>query len=181
MPRSLVVAGALSAAFLSGPALAELNGEKQILLSGHGDQHVALGSVTFNGDGSYAVAFDDHLFSEHFLSMRPFKCMTGPQDMWCHLPYPYEKKGRINGQDLADLEYDLLFIHRKAADYGIDAWNGLYYQLSVDGDALVGELREVDLNILAAPPEDGDLRPIGPADLNDADPVRHWLSRIEIR
>ncbi len=164
---------------VSGTARAELSGDKAILLSGAAGE-VRLGSVHFAADGSYSLSLDDSLFSDHFLSMRPFKCMQGPQDMWCHLPYPYEKAERLDGDDLHALEYDLLFIHRKSSDYGIDAWNGLYYALRRDGDGLIGELHEVDLNVLAAPPET-DAPPITRVDLTAADPDRHWLPQLEIR
>jgi hypothetical protein len=181
MRISSLVAGTLSAILLGGTAQALPLGKKSIVLQGGDGAEVQLGSVTFADDGSYSVQLDDSLFGDHFLSMRPFKCMSGPQDMWCHLPYPYAKRNRLSDDDLVDLEYDLLFIHRKSADYGIDAWNGLYYELRAEGDGFVGELREVDLNVLAAPPEEGDFRPIGPVDLNEASPGRHWLPKLEIR
>jgi len=178
--RALLAAGLLAGLdAIPAAAHAELSGDKTILLSGAAGE-VRLGSVSFAADGSYSLNLDDSLFGNHFLSMRPFKCMTGPQDMWCHLPYPYGKPDRLAGDDLRPLEYDLLFIHRKASDYGIDAWNGLYFALRRDGDGLIGALHEVDLNVLAAPPESDEL-PISHVDLSAADPDRHWLPHLEIR
>jgi len=80
---------------------------------------------------------------------------------------------------LTDLEYDLLFLHKTHQEYGIDAWNGLYFKLAVSGDGLTGELRETDLNVLQAPPEDGDLRPIDPNELYEPSD-KHWPRRVLI-
>ena len=131
--------------------------------------------VKLKGDTySYSINMDDSKFSNHFLSMRPFKCFQGPKQMLCYLPYPYDKTTKFSGVDLQDLEYDLLFIHRKSTDYGIDPWNGLYYKLSLDKDVnLSGVLKEVDLDILASPPDEGVTRPITGTELNEADPSSH--------
>lgn len=123
-----------------------------------------------DGSYNYSLDIDDDKFSNHFLSMRPFKCFQGPKQMLCYLPYPYKKTYKISDTDLQDLEYDLLFIHRKASDYGINPWNGLYYKLSLNQDAkLTGVLNEVDLDILAAPPDEGVTRPITDSDLTLAE------------
>ncbi len=124
---------------------------------------------------------NDAVFSDEFLSMRPFKCIHQNEQMLCHLVYPYEKLGYITQQDLTDLEYDLLFLHKSASEYGINAWNGLYYRLQLDTSGLTGSLREVDLNILAAPPEQGDLRPITADMLYEADPAQHLFPYIRIQ
>ncbi|MEM8959643.1 MAG: hypothetical protein AAGC86_17735 [Pseudomonadota bacterium] len=59
-------------------------------------------------------------------------------------------------------------------------WNGVYYRLAPEGDGLVGAMHEMDMNILAATPSGGDLRPIGAANLEPADPESHWLQRLNI-
>ena len=81
-----------------------------------------------NKTHSFEIKWDDSKFSEHFLSMRPFKCIDGPQTV-CHLGYPYKTKNRISKSDLQDLEYALLFIHKNQKEYGINFWNGVYYRL----------------------------------------------------
>lgn len=137
---------------------------------------IATLEITNLKDGSftYSIEMDDSKFSNHFLSMRPFKCFQGPKQMLCHLPYPYDKTSKFSVNDLQDVEYDLLFIHRKESDYAIDPWNGLYYKLSLDKEAkLTGVLQEVDLDILAAPPDEGVTRPIAGSDLTAADPSSH--------
>lgn len=118
-------------------------------------------------------------FSEHFLSMRPFRCLVQAPNMVCFLEYPYELRGVVSADDLTDLEYQLLFLKKTPTEYGINPWNGLYYKLRVDGKRLIGELHETDLNVLAAPPEEGDLRPIKAEEVYEADD-NNWLPRLVI-
>jgi hypothetical protein len=128
---------------------------------------------------SYEIHWDENRFENHFLSMRPFKCVPHPVQLICHLPYPYEIHRVITEKDLTDLEYDLLFLHKLPNEYGISGWNGLYYRLSITDSGLAGELRETDLNVLQAPPEDGSRRPIDPAELYEASD-KHWPRRLLI-
>ena len=74
----------------------------------------------------------------------------------------------------------MLFLHKTPQEYGINAWNGLYFKLAENDEGLVGELRETDLNVLQAPPEDGDLRPINPHELYEPSD-KHWPRRVLIR
>lgn len=128
---------------------------------------------------SYSVVMNDDAFSDHFLSMRPFKCIDGADKTWCHVPYPYEI-ARKTDQDLVDLEYDFLFVWKGKTDYGIDMWNGVYYVLEPMGRSIVGRMHEVNMDILAVPPEGGELRPIKSKDLEVAEPDSHWLPRLII-
>jgi hypothetical protein len=132
------------------------------------DGTLAIGSLevdAFDAAGGFRVTLNDELFGDFFLSMRPFRCMTHRDRMLCHLPYPYENRRRIARDDLTDLEYDLLFIARSPTEYGIDPWNGRYFRLRWDGDDIVGEMYETDLDILASPPEAGDYRPLANAEM----------------
>jgi hypothetical protein len=85
-------------------ALAELpTGEKKITLSSATEKR-EIGTVTFSNAGpnrKISVNLHEGLFKDHFLSMRPFKCMEGATRYYCHLPYPYEWKGEISPVDLA--------------------------------------------------------------------------------
>lgn len=130
-------------------------------------------------DDTYSVAMTDTAFGDHFLSMRPFKCVNGPEMLWCHVPYPYEIKRDI-ASDVVDLEYDFLFLWKKAGSYGIDLWNGVYYVLDVQGDGLLGTLHEMDMNTLSVPPEAGNFRPVLAKHLEPGDLDSHWLPRLEI-
>ena len=176
--RALVLAAAMS-----GAAVALQPGVYSVGLEDVQGDTRTLGTLTLEPNGesgfSYRIDWDDSQFVNHFLSMRPFKCVPHSVQLICHLVYPYEIRRVISDDDLVDLEYDLLFLHKTPQEYGINAWNGLYYQLSTTDGGIVGELRETDLNVLQAPPEDGDLRPIDPDGLHEASD-KHWPRRVMI-
>lgn len=159
-------------------------GAKSVVLIDREGKEQVIGKVLFEGEGEkrrVKVTVDGPMFSDHFLSMRPFRCIEDSRQWACHLAYPYKLKGEISAQDLMDLEYQLLFIGKKPAEFGINAWNGLYYQLSVKSDGrLVGELQEADFNILSAPPDKDYARPITRAMLSPAGSQPRY-TRVEIR
>lgn len=130
---------------------------------------------------SFKINFDAPKFSEHFLSMRPFKCIDGPQT-FCHLIYPYKTKNLITPTDTMDLEYALLFIHKAEKEYGINFWNGVYYRITQNDDgSFSGSVWETDMNELASPPENEYDRPIGNDDLVEAAEGKHRFPRLEIK
>ena len=49
---------------------------------------IKLAQIQSHDDGRYSLTLDEESFSDHFLSMRPFKCLEGPNKHWCHVPYP---------------------------------------------------------------------------------------------
>lgn len=162
-----------------------LQGTRSIqLISAEGDA-VKIADIHFSEHAKgvqYKIELNEEHFQDEFLSMRPFKCLHLPEQMLCHLSYPYAKQGYITKDDLLDLEYDLLFLHKTPQEYGINAWNGIYYRLSLSEDqSMIGTLMEVDLNILAAPPEDGVLRPITSDMLYEAEPSAHPFIKLIIR
>ncbi len=137
--------------------------------------------IDFTADGmAYSVFMNETGFGDYFLSMRPFRCMTDQANMLCHLPYPYTLERRIRRNDLTALEHEFLFIRRKPTDYGIDPWNGLYYRIEKKGDEYHGLAHEVDLNILAAPPDDDSL-PLLEAEMEAGKVDKLWLPRLVIR
>lgn len=159
-------------------------GSKTITLIGNGSDSLEIGSIQFNKENertSYDIKFNGKMFSDEFLSMRPFKCIHKSGQMICHLLYPYKKQGYISEHDLVDLEYDLLFLHKALDEYGINPWNGMYYDLKLVKGGLEGILKEVDLNVLAAPPEEGNLRPITRDMLHDAETEHHLFPRLTIK
>ena len=161
-----------------------LDGKKTISLKAKDDAPIQIGFISFKEENkkvTYKIEFNEELFSDEFLSMRPFKCIHKTGQMLCHLVYPYKKQGYINENDLVDLEYDLLFLHKDSTEYGINPWNGLYYDLEITQDRIVGTLKEVDLNVLAAPPEDGALRPVTRDMLYDAEPEHHLFPKLIIK
>lgn len=140
---------------------------------------IQIASLQIAQDGAYSVSMDETSFTDHFLSMRPFRCLEGPQKNWCHVPYPYEINRNIS-VDLIDLEYDFLFVWKGAGEYGINMWNGVYYKIDqVDGQ-LIGALYEMDMDTLSAPPAAGDLRPVLPNHLHESEPDSHWLPKLVV-
>jgi hypothetical protein len=168
---------------LSTPALAELPvGGRPISLRSS-TETIEIGTVDFQGSGEsrkITVMLKDGLFKDHFLSMRPFKCLEGPK-FYCHLPYPYDWRGEVSETDLTDLEYALLFVQKEPTAYGINLWHGIYYRMALGADGRIsGTLHEVDMDALASPPAAGDLRPLTLDMLNAADPASQWLPEILI-
>ena len=95
-------------------------GQKEIILRAVDGTEITIGHVTFHagpatGTATYDLDLAGEVFADHFLSMRPFRCLEGPRQHWCHLPYPYDIDRRVSGDDLTDLEYDLLFVHKGAS------------------------------------------------------------------
>ncbi len=160
-----------------------LTGDRTVrLVEAGGTSHV-VARISFEpapGGVRYSIDWNNNVFTDQFLSMRPFKCLNGPRKFWCRVPYPYQIRRIVSADDLTDLEYDLMFLWKGATEYGINMWNGVYYRLEADGERLVGRLNEIDMNTLSAPPDDGVLRPIRDTDLEPGDPESHWLPRIVI-
>lgn len=168
LSAAVSLANAVNAQEARGVYLEEANGLR-----------IKIAQLTENDDGAYRVDMETAPFNDHFLSMRPFKCLQGPSTHWCHVPYPYENIRNISF-DTTDLEYDFLFVWKDAGEYGINMWNGVYYKIVRDGDRLVGTLHEMDMGLLAVPPEHGELRPIKNIHLQEVDTDSHWLPRLMI-
>jgi len=161
---------------LTGMAQAD---ERRVFLESADGERIEIASLSIAGDGTYTTDLAP-VFTEHFLSMRPFKCLEGPQKHWCHVPYPYEIRRDLS-DDLTDLEYDFLFLWKGATEYGINMWNGVYYQIEAQADgSMVGVLYDMDMDDLSVPPPAGELRPIREADLFEGDADSHWLPRLVI-
>lgn len=163
------------------------SGTKSVSLIAHDGTRLKIATVSFKpSDERGYIGFDvkllDAEFQDEFLSMRPFRCMPDKKEMWCHLAYPYETKKKISKADLQDLEYALLFLFKPPKGYGIDAWNGLYFKLKLEGDGnITGTLHETDMNVLAIPPDAGELRPISHGALSEVEPDAHRFYKIEIK
>jgi len=144
-----------------------------------------IGTVNFknqpDGSASFTVDMDGADFSDHFLSMRPFKCITGEKDWYCYLAYPYQLHNTVSADNLLDLEYNLLFITKSKEEFGIDAWNGVYYQLSIDANGTIsGALSQGDLNVLQSPPEPYS-HPIDPDEFFTDDAAKQRFPTLIIR
>jgi hypothetical protein len=174
---------AIAWTLLTTLALADLpSGERKIVLSSASEK-IEIGTAVFDGSGeirTISVKFKEELFKDHFLSMRPFKCLEGVK-YYCHLPYPYEWKGVISAGDLTDLEYGLLFVQKEPTAYGINLWNGVYYRLTLeDAGRISGTLHEVDMDTLASPPAPGNFRPLTEDLLTKVPSDGQWLPHLTI-
>ena len=177
-----IFAAALALIAAAQPASA-LEGAKTVYLADAAGERVAVADVTFTPDDDgarYEIAMRAGPFTDHFLSMRPFKCLEGTAKHWCHVPFPYEIRREVSADDLTDLEYDLLFIWKGATEYGINMWNGVYYQLEMTDGRITGSISEMDMDKLAVPPGEGVLRPIREVDVEEGDPDSHWLPFVVI-
>jgi len=144
---------------------------------------MAIGTVDFDPDGdtlAYRFDLDETALSEHFLSMRPFKCLDLDGQTVCHLPYPYELTGQVQPPDWRDLEYRLLFLFKGAGEYGIDFRNGYYFRFAEEGERLIGTRFETDMDQLASPPPDDVRYPLDEAELYESEGSSHRLERIVI-
>ncbi len=104
----------LTVALLGQPAGAgPLDGRKTLKLVEQSGRSHPVATIEFSGTGtarSYKISWHDRKFGDHFLSMRPFKCLEGTAKYWCRVPYPYKIRRQVSTDDLVDLEYDTLFI-----------------------------------------------------------------------
>ncbi len=162
----------------------ELSGTHRVSAVTRDDQVLPLGSVDFTpqADGSTTVKLhmETERFTDHFLSMKEFKCLEGPEVM-CHVPYPYRNPGRITPTSFAWLEHQLLFLFKQPRDFGAKLWNGLYFRFERDAEGLVGLPQAIDLNLISAPPDDLTTPPYGVGQSDDVAPGARWISRLIIR
>jgi hypothetical protein len=166
----------------SGAALAApLEGDRTVWLSAPDGERTRIASVHFEplegGSARFELRLDGAGFSDYFLAMRPVRCLTGPREQLCH--FPYGTRTEVSLTDLSALEYQLLFMHKKAATVSLDPRDGIYWILHVDGDRLVGVLQDADLDPIVAPQGDAD-HPLTKEHLQPADEASHWLPRLTI-
>lgn len=191
--RARVAGLALAAAFaLARPAAGQaqtptpaLDGTRTITLHARDGSSVPIGKVHFTpaADGriGFRIERDAKAFSDHFLSMREFKCVEGRGEILCHVPYPYPQPGWVSTADLAWLEHALLFMFKLPGDFGAKLWNGVYFRLQpAPGGGLVGTPQAVDLNLIGAPPARPEVPPYGPARRDDIRPGARWFERLTI-
>jgi len=160
-----------------------IDGEKKVFLeSSKGDLlHIANIKLETTADKIfYTLTISDEPFSNQFLSMRPFQCIMGSKQVMCHVPYPYSKKGHITKVDLSTLSYDLLFLHKSPSEYGINLWNGMFYKLTIKENTIVGTVYEVDMNIIASPPDNKDV-PFAEDEIFEADVGNYVYPKIIIK
>ena len=182
MKRLLVL---LACIFTGSLTAADFPESAGVYLVDSKQQETRIGDVGFsdagNGKTSLQLSIDTSVFTEHFLSMRPFRCIEGDSEWLCYLEYPYDLRSIITRDDLSDLEYQLLFIRKTPSEFGIDAWNGLYYKLELASDGTItGELLEGDLNSLQSPPGEQYAKPVDLGEFIPADKTKRLFPTLKI-
>ena len=182
MKRLLVL---LACIFTGSLTAADFPESAGVYLVDSKQQETRIGDVGFsdagNGKTSLHLSIDTSVFTEHFLSMRPFRCIEGDSEWFCYLEYPYDLRSIITRDDLSDLEYQLLFIRKTPSEFGIDAWNGLYYKLELASDGTItGELLEGDLNSLQSPPGEQYAKPVDLGEFIPADKTKRLFPTLKI-
>lgn len=185
------------ASFLSGAAIAlglaitstahgagwELEGTKTIFVTTNEGQRLRIGTVRFTPSANDTVAFklamETERFTDYFLSMREFKCLSSAAEVVCHVPYPHRQPGTVTPSNLAWLEHNLLFFFKQSSDFGAKLWNGIYFQLQRTDSGLVGKPQSIDLNLIGAPPQD-DNPPYTPALRDDMPVAKRWIQSLSI-
>jgi len=157
-------------------------GTKQINLLDNKGNKLLIGSINFSVKEEaihYQIHLKHKLFKDYFLSMKEMKCLEGPE-LWCHLAYPYKNPQIVTEADFTWLSHDLLFMYKKNSEFGANFYNGIYYDFKLESNRLIGTAMALDLNLLAAPPEDMSLPPITMGDIDELEPTNRWLPTIEI-
>ncbi|WP_260294477.1 hypothetical protein [Sedimenticola hydrogenitrophicus] len=171
-------------AVLAMPVFAwELNGTHPIELARKDGSAVMLGEVVFTLKGD-RVGFEfkpDHkVFQDYFLSMKEFKCLTGQQEVFCHVRYPYSNPASVTANDLSWLEHAFLFLHKSPKEFGARLWNGVIHKMNITDEGIVGQPQAVDLNLISAPPTD-NRPPCGLGERSDIEPATREFGLLQIR
>lgn len=145
---------------------------------------IPIGTVLFTPLNAQLIQFkvnmDAARFKDYFLSMKEFKCLESAVEISCHVPYPYRNPQTIQDGNLVWLEHSLLFLFKQPQDFGAKLWNGSYYRLERQGDALVGRSQAIDLNHISAPSDTPDMPPYSPDLRSDVNPGTRWVDQLVI-
>jgi len=186
--RVLAIAGTLVSLGASLPAAAwDMSGTKTIALHNRDGDKVAIGTVTFTPKSSQpgapvavSIHMDHARFKDFFLSMKEFKCLEAPTEVFCHVPYPYKNPEVVTTSDMSWLEHALMFMFKAPREFGAKLWNGVYYKLQLTDKGLVGRPQAVDLNQIGAPPADLNVPPYGPGERTDIPLEARWFNKLTI-
>ncbi len=125
----------------------EMSGSKAVVAHMADGARIHLGSIAFmpkaNGAVDFNVSLDPTAFSDHFLSMREFKCVQASAELTCHVPYPYPNPKSVTRADLAWLEHSVLFFYKRPSEFGAKLWNGIYFEFKETETGLVVNRQDV--------------------------------------
>lgn len=187
MPRThawaTVALWACGLAWLPTAAAFDFSGDKALVarLRDGGQQRLGVVRFTPAAAGTrFELLWDTTALTDHFLSMREFKCLPGGTEITCVVPYPYAHPGSVAPGQLAWLEHNLLFLFKQPADFGAKLWNGVIFKFTEIPTALVGRPQAVDLNAISAPPERPDEPPYTDMDRTDFPAGARWVTELRI-
>jgi hypothetical protein len=176
--------GLAVAAAVPARAAWDMVGSKAVVAHLADGSSVQIGSVQFtpaaDGQTRFELTMAHGPFSDHFLSMREFKCLAGPPELTCHVPYPYRQAGLVSPGRYAWLEHSLLFFFKRPTDFGAKLWNGIYFELRATDTGLQGTPQAIDLNLIASPPADLNTPPYRPALRSEMPEQARWLRSLSI-
>jgi len=170
-------------AFVPSAFAWELAGTKTVALQSRDGQRVPLGTVTFlpaGGKTTFTLQLEPERFKDFFLSMKEFKCLENTQEIQCHVPYPYPNPATVTADNLVWLEHSLLFFFKAPRDFGARLWNGIYYQMQITDQGIVGTPQAIDLVQMGEPPVDPSIPPFGKEGRTDMVPETRWFYRLII-
>lgn len=159
------------------------SGEKIIYLHDQLGKKIPAAKIMFtpNADAiTYTIDWNHALMKDYFLSMREFKCFEGETEVQCLVPYPYKNPQTIEKNNYIWLEHSLLFLFKAPKNFGAKLWNGIYYKLSLSEQGLTGEPQAIDLNLIAAPPENLNIAPYGPEERGAMTQGARWFTHLTI-
>lgn len=186
LTRALSTAACMAVATLASPAATawELSGSKTLTALTADGTRLRLGAVEFvpgaDGATTFKLALDAGPFTDHFLSMREFKCVPGPTELSCHVPYPYAQPASVKPGQYAWLEHSLLFFYKQPSEFGARLWNGIYFEFRQTETGLVGTPKAIDLNLIGAPPANLAVPPYKPALRDDMPAQARWIRSLLI-
>lgn len=187
LPRAFAQRGLLIGLLAAAPCLAmawDLQGTKTITANTRDNQRIAIGTVRFEPQGADAASFvltlNPARFTDHFLSMKEFRCLDGQGEVVCHVPYPYAQPRTVTAGDMAWLEHSLLFLYKAPKDFGAKLWNGLYFRLERTEKGWRGIPQAIDLNHISAPPANPGLPPYRDEQRDDVAQGAHWIDSLSI-
>lgn len=180
-PRSLGASLALIVLnLISLPShAADLTGHKVISLVSPAGEKIEIGEIELRpryGGYGFEVSFKREAFKEIYMQETNFLCLPGAQREICHFPFPPgdyspdDSSGFFTAGDLKELEYALLFVHKRPAPAEIDItlFNGMYYRLSIVGNHIEGTVFGADFNRFVGGDEK-EKYPLKPGDLDTVD------------
>lgn len=158
---------------------ADLTGHKIISLVSAAGEKTEIAEVELRpryGGYGFELSFKRDAFKEIYMQETNFLCLPGARRDVCHFPFPPgdytpdDSSGFFTASDMKELEYALLFVHKRPAPAEIDIapFNGMYYRLAVMGNRIEGTVFGVDFNRLIV----GDKKekyPLKPSDLDTVD------------